>query len=335
MIFILFGLALLVNASSLNKRNIGAMWFLFLTFLVFGFFRDLFEFLYHGNDSLDFVLIPVSLLFGYVFYITTEKPETIRIKYVQILGFLSLISLIASTLLLLSPGLISNFPSYVYGGFSSKTIFLVNFLTTESGFLSRNTGFSSEPGLFQFYVAIALVFELQSQARWWIIGLFVVTIMSTESTLGVILLIVMLVLRMNRLRSSIPMILLALVMGCALFQQILWHSSNKLLGSVTFVDRFAPLVNIIDNFRSNFWGLGSRSYGILVHRGMRIGSWDSYSQMFIRYGYPLLMMYLLVIREVLLRNLMIGLAVVLTLASQSLWFNPFVVYLILDNRSNE
>lgn len=138
---------------------------------------------------------------------------------VRVLAFFSIISLIVYGISFLNFGLISTFPSVNYiSGKQFYTVFgLCNIMHSYEYVFTRNFSIFREPGVYTIYLIVALLFILKLgdfKYKKIIIASFVVAILTTFSTAGYIILIMIFVYYfLSRKKESFISILLMFVIG--------------------------------------------------------------------------------------------------------------------------
>jgi ACR3 family arsenite efflux pump ArsB len=95
------------------------------------------------------------------------------------------------------------------------------------------------------------------------------------------------------------------------------------MGSLSFNIRLDPIINVVNTMINNPNGLGSITYSA-IYKTENIGAWDSYSQVALRYGLFALLFILFLLFQVLKYNFALGVLLIITFFSQSVWYFPFI-----------
>ena len=236
---------------------------------------------------------------------------------------LSSISLFLYLVVIIYPPIVNFFVTYEYYDFTSKSVFFLNVLTSESNILYRNSGFASEPGLYQFLLNLALWWKLrQCNKIDFCTFIFIASIFTTNSTAGLLCMFLILFLSSKgRVRWFI--VLCVIVALPIILPQLQYHITQKMVGSESFEGRFSPFLNAFTYSFSNPLGIGSVEYSA-IYKELNIGGWDSFSQIVIRYGYQGLIFVLFFLVVLFLRSLTLGCLLLVSFFSQAIWFYPVV-----------
>ena len=93
---------------------------------------------------------------------------------------------------------------------------------------------------------------------------------------------------MRKHRKYIPFMAVAFAMSLAIIiPELQYQLQYKLFGSKAFSARFNPLINAIKYSWYMPLGLGSTGYDA-VYEAENLGSFDCYTQILLRFGYPML-----------------------------------------------
>lgn len=138
-----------------------------------------------SGDVKQTIIICAATFVGWVVSISLSK-ETILSFYGKAMSFLSVFSLVALLVYTFFPAIIRSFP------IADQTSYLVSYnlffsVVTQTGGILRNYGIFWEPGAFAVFLCIALWSELFFQkTNIKRVVLYVLTIISTFSTLGIL-----------------------------------------------------------------------------------------------------------------------------------------------------
>ena len=240
--------------------------------------------------SLVNFLYPAYFICGYLvakrhtkkqFYSTLEK----------IIFVSALLSVVGMSVYFIRPSLIYSFPTYVQNDNTHHTIFFFNYLFAGNWMMVRNSGFTWEPGAFQILLNLALQLSIQQykgKKLFFRVCLYVLTIVFTRSTIGYAILAINLFCLLRKHRKYIPFMAVAFAMSLAIIiPELQYQLQYKLLGSSAFSARFDPLINAIKYSWYMPLGLGSTGYDA-VYEAEKLGSFDCYTQILLRFGYPML-----------------------------------------------
>lgn len=204
------------------------------------------------------------------------------------------LSLVGMSLYFICPSHITSFPAYTYNGSTHRTLFFFNYLFAgEAGevMIVRNSGIAWEPGLFQILLSLAFQIAIQKYDRYRLfarVAVYVVAGALTRSTLGYLMIVLNLIVLMIKHRKYIFLVLGVAAVGAPfIFDELLYQLQYKLAGSSAFEARFTPLVNAFKIAWKRPFGIGSTYYNA-VYEELELGAYDSYMQIFLRYGYPIL-----------------------------------------------
>jgi len=143
-----------------------------------------------NNDysSANFILM-MKVVSAFLITFVISKDEFIEsyIKAMLIICILSLICYI--TYFIFGPLLSSHFPIVYYGDDETKAYVNLYFAFFKLTYgLPRNIGIFREPGVYQFFINTALLFELfflKKKQNIFIVAIFIITLLTTFSTAGV------------------------------------------------------------------------------------------------------------------------------------------------------
>ena len=125
-----------------------------------------------------------------------------------------LVGVPAFILFLYFPNVIVSFFSYEYGGYTSNTIGFLNIHTSDNWISSRYSGFASEPGLLSTYICLALYSRtvknygnIDKYSMLMILAIFL-----SKSTAGIISMLFILLINLNRKQLLLYLFLLVFLM---------------------------------------------------------------------------------------------------------------------------
>ena len=229
-----------------------------LVFVFFSLFISML--LYYGN--LYFYVSAIALLFcGYAYskYVSLEEFEDAFIKWMRIIAIVSLIGFFFGSVIK-TIGFLPTVTNTVYRSY--KVLFLTNIPISDS-LSRRNLGPFWEPGAYQYYLNIALIFVLHKQGKmmWFDTALFLITLLTTMSGAAIL---------------PLPFIMLAYIVNNRKANSIkpfIFICAIAILGVILLqTGRFDEILNKIT---------GEQDDGF--SRGFRIGSAWANLQMAIKY----------------------------------------------------
>lgn len=328
---------ILINIKKIKKIN-GLqliILLLLLSFFTLGFTKDLFE----SRTILDFSVLniyyPACMILGCLIAIKYGRDVFLYAieKIVYVTAVISILSYFTYSLY---PDMLNYLISYNYYETTHKTGILFNVLIGEDYIVLRNTGIASEPGLYQLILNIALCIHLKNTASISIRKLLVysIAVITTASTAGLIAFaFIIFRILFSNIKIALLTLLFILIFSSVLYDQILYQFQYKLFGSYAFETRYEPFKNTIEIAKDNILGLGNTGYNYYFD-GFVQPSFDSYTQIFIRYGYGMLLLILFLLFYIGTRDKIISLILLITFTSQGIWFAPLVAifyFIYLDN----
>lgn len=253
-------------------------------------------------------------------------------KITFIIAIISLGGVLIYTFL---PSLVSSLPSYSFYHTSHKTAYLCNFLIDESGnVIKRNAGIAWEPGAYQLLLNIALYHHIKFDEKhdFFKICIYSVTIFTTKSTTGIICLIITTFNIMKSDKRVRWLVLISILLfSNTIIKEINYQLEYKLVGSNSFNVRLEPMLSAYKIGKDYFFGLGNSGYD-LKYQDLGVGAWDSFGQIFIRYGYILFFTIILSMLRLLKNYKNLFIILVATFISQTIWFfvliTPFYFFIL-------
>ena len=248
-------------------------------------------------------------------------------------------SLVGVAIYTVFPAAVYGFPSYTFGT-THHTIGFANFLMQDGAVLQRNSGIASEPGKFQMILNLAAAAHLVRKPSWesgpkWYASMLLIAIalFTTRSTAGLVIFAILVTLAaVYSWRARLFAVGAWLLAGSSLAREFAYQAEYKLQGSSAFDSRLNPSLRVLSEVRQAPLGIGTATYNA-KYEEMGWGSYDSYTQIFLRFGLPLLVLLtLLLVRN--LRSLPLPTVVIaLTFLSQPVWFVPLVSYFYFHRSS--
>ena len=220
-------------------------------------------------------------------------------RFINLTSFFAIISLFGWMLLLFAPNVLNfllptDYP--LFGGSKGLLFFVYRYGQLNSAGDRRNVGIFTEPGIYQIVLNSALFcmlfypeqLKLTKKKYYRLLILFVVTIISTQSTTGYIalaaILIVFLFTKKDiKLKRKI-LILLGIVM-LVLIVDYIFRGSQSFVYSTVINKIFNTSLGSIDlNVSSGYWRMNTIIAGWNVFLKHPLGSGDGYYNSFLRYS---------------------------------------------------
>lgn len=310
-------------------QNIRQSTYIFiLTIFLFLFLVDVITFFVYQNSSFSLYSFMILIYLIFVFLVIRDlRGKTIFAKFEKLIFIVSLFSFSIFLSLLLFPSLSTMSMSYTYGGFTANTFFFLNFYLNEDGSLvKRYVGMASEPALWQFVLNFSLIVYLRTINRVNYIKLifYIVFIVSTFSTLGILILFFILGNYFLRRKTLLFLFMLILSSILMLNNYSFFSQSNVVMkmSESYLTTRYMPTISAFDKAIENPLGHGSSNYQEKWDLE-GVGGHDSYSQVFYRYGVVVFFALVILLVLVLKSNFNGFVLLSLTLATQTIWFLPF------------
>lgn len=334
-------LIVLINLKVFTKKvNTKKLFFLlfFMGLFILSAIYDLRNVSSISEYSILNLYFPICFVLG---YLVSEKYSyseflTLLEKVVFIASILSLFGVFVYTFL---PNMISYLPSYQYYHTSHKTAYVFNVILGHSGnAVTRNVGIAWEPGVFQFLVNIGLYSYLKTTKKinLFKVAIYALVVITTESTAGIIIFILLTwKLFLTDKKARILIIISLLAFSGLIAEELMYHYRYKLFGSYAFESRLDPFLNSFNEGRNHLFGMGNSGYNAQLNI-LNIGAWDSFGQIFIRYGYPMFIIIVASLIKILFRDKILFVILFVTFLSQGIWFFPIVTpfYFIQHEKTN-
>jgi len=281
-----------VSKGVFHNQNIDLIYVLLMIFLLLSAILDV----AHTHSGQPYSLVnltyPVYFTCGYFMVQNYEKKDFYRF-YENIVFVLAILSYVGMSVYFINPSLIYSFPTYEQNGVTHHTIFFFNYLFSGDWMAVRNSGIAWEPGLFQILLNIAFQIGIQNfdgKKRFVRVIVYVGAILLTRSTIGYVAILINIISLIKKDKKYIVFLVVSIItFWISIYTEISYQLTYKLVGSSAFSSRYEPLVNAIKICWYRLFGLGSTQYDFL-YKSENIGSFDSYTQILIRYGYPLLIL---------------------------------------------
>lgn len=339
-----FGVLIITIIFGLKKMNTGfGNVVKFLPLLFLSLVIIILDFL-NANKISDIKLfsmyVPLVLLMSMILRNYISK-KTFFITFDRIMVVVALLSLISVILYTYFPSVILMMPGYTNKHTNHKTLIIFNNLISEGGPLKRNSGIAWEPGVFQLLLNISLYIRIVlstndsklSKRNISIIILYIFTIITTKSTIGLILLLLNIIFMLYKLTNYknrliyLTVIVIMIILSTPLMVPIIQQNIfNKGVGSFSFNIRFDPFYEGLKVPFKYPLGLGNTRFD-LYYDDIR-APWDSIGQMLVRYGVFFLIFYIF---RLFLNNKedpILFIIIFATLFTQNLWFTPLIMFFL-------
>lgn len=242
-----------------------------------------------GFDLESFLLMSVTLVESAIFVCLIPFEDFVD-KFVNCMIAIAVVSLIGNIVLMVLPGMLSFFPQVVNSRQRSSTFLIFGMISDFSMTGAyRNQGIFWEPGAYQVFLCIAYLFVLYSnrerKSKRWICGLFLISMISTVSTTGIIVAVALVILTIGRNKGKASIIKMGVGVVIILFMimKILPHLEG--FWKYTLVTKINQLLNYqagVSNesssrmdsvfyvlqafFESPIFGIGSGGYSLLAEK---------------------------------------------------------------------
>lgn len=281
------------------------------------------------DDTTPYSKASFAYLLPFVFCLiyTKKYEEKNFLQMLEKVAFtISAISIIGYVIMIYAPTIIEQFPSVYFYGRRVYTVLLFGAIRDYSGeFLMRNCGIAFEPGAFQFVcnLGFALYLAEGKQTNNSIIKtiiryiVYILAVMSTQSTTGLVILACILVINIVRNKKSIFLVFVIIAVFSSTIATTYTNQVEK-MNSGNFESRFENTIYVLKTYGNNIFGIGSTGYDKIYAHDNRIGSWDTYSNLYLRFGLPFLIIFIGMNIRLLKLNKSAFVVVTLTLLTESL-----------------
>ena len=130
---------------------------------------------------------------------------------------------------------------------------------------------------------------------------------------------------MTKNKKSIFLFLVILVLFSGTIASTLDYQHEK-MKSGNIDSRFGNTVYLIEKYGKNVMGVGSTGYDKLYSQDKKIGSWDTYSNLYLRFGLIFLIIFLIMNLKLFRIDIKIFIVIFLTLLTESL-IGPIIILL--------
>lgn len=172
---------------------------------------------YNNEDSVTKILFVSILCLTTAFLFTTViEVDLFKKNYVSCMVVIAFVSVIATTIFTVAPSIIKAFPALINSNNRPGYFMIFTIVSDFTGIgAQRNQGVFWEPGAFQTFLAIAYVFELSElkKPRVWVLTSLLIAILTTYSTTGIIIGVLLLTYTLSRKKERISIIKAFVLVG--------------------------------------------------------------------------------------------------------------------------
>lgn len=290
---------------------------------------------YTITDGLRFVLLLLTYIFIPFLYLCRYNSKANLFELERNFRLLTCLSLVGYLVIYLSDGSFEFF-TYSYGDssqtFVGYSLVVTNFLKHDS-LLLRFVGFSSEPAMWGYISLLFLSVHLSKRTTdIKVVLIYCVSIFLTVSTFAVGLLFVVMMLRFKRYRFLLVSIIL--LAGFYFIDNILSLSLVRKVTDVYLLERYEPTFTAFKYFLENPLGVGSTGYSWLLENNYNVGSFDSYTQIMLRFGVVGLSIYFGLLYGLFKSNRYVFIVISVASLSQLIFFLPLTILFFLGAQKN-
>lgn len=291
------------------------------------------------NYSVLNMYFPACFILGYMLSKRFTLDE--YLMYIDRIAIISAaFSIFGMIIIIYFPTILSYLPNYNYGGFTHKTAFVFNVLYADGFLVTRNSGFAREPGIYQMLLNFGMLATINKKNKWQLLKIIVygVAIFLTKSTAGLIIYSFMLIKILKDVPKAKYLLLISvLLFSKDIYEAVIYQATYKLLGSNSFQSRGVPMFNAYNYGKNHIFGIGNTGYDA-VYKLYNLGSWDSFSQVFLRYGYLMFGSIIYVLIQLMKRNFTLFIIILVTSLSQNIWYLVLITpiyFMSLENRNTK
>ena len=266
-------------------------------------------------------------------YIKGFGKQEFLLALENVIFFVSIVSIIGYIIMLSAPSIINRFPTINYYGRHVKTIGIYGAIRdyTQINFLNRNCGIAFEPGAFQFIPNLGLALLVgekrqEKNIKFWIkVVVYAITVMTTYSSTGFVILgLILLISTFSNKKQFIIMLFVVVILSGALLTSYQYQIEKMQSGN--FEGRFERSIYVVQNYSKYVFGIGSTGYDKIYSTNPMIGSWDTFTNMYIRFGLVFTLILVLLCIKLNKISVYVFITVLISLTTESL-LGPIVVML--------
>lgn len=317
-------------AKRLDKKKLFTLG-VFMYLFILNFIYDLSNISAVDQINILSFYFPLCFLLGFLISQKYSIKEYLY-YYEKVIFIIAIFSLIGVALYIFFPDLLWNLPEYNYYHTNHKTAFLFNILISGNSIVKRNAGIAWEPGAFQFLLNLGLYSYIENNEKinLFRVAIYAMAIIFTRSTAGLIIfLLVTFKIFMDDKKARVLIIMSVLIFSVPIIEELFYQIRYKLVGSYAFNIRLQPFLNAFNIGKNYFLGMGNSGFDI-YYRNKTTPPWDSIGQIFIRYGYVMLIYILFTLSNLLKQYKLLFFILLITFFSQNIWFfslvTPFYFY---------
>jgi len=308
-----------------------------LVFITTAFFLpltlyDLYLSITYSFVTYAFIALPAYLISGYILSQSAGRYDYL-FAFERIIFYLAVPSFLVYSVFFIAPAIAYAGATYEFRETSHQTFYILNMLMAPGPVL-RNAGFASEPGFYQLLINIALYARLRRLGRADLVCVFyLLVVLSTLSTTGIVVAAFLVSTTFSTGYRVVAVLLLGVFFGIV-ESFVADQYAAKIENDAVFGPRFIPTMNAIEIFLENPLGFGSYYY-TLFYESYDIGSWDSYTQVALRYGLlGLLGLGLLLWSTAKRHPALLGI-LLLSFVTSPIWALPAIAALYFPTRARE
>ena len=277
--------------------------------------------------SLVNFLYPVYFVCGYFVAKKYDRDEFYT-ALEKITFIFAILSLVGMSVYFINPSWIYSFPTYTHNDSTHHTIFFFNYLFSGTWMSVRNCGMAWEPGAFQILLNIAFQISIQNHKKkklFFRICIYTLAIIMTRSTIGYVILAINIISLLKKHKKYIPLVSIVFALGLFLIiPELIYQLEYKLFGSSAFNARFEPMINALKHSWYRPFGMGSTAYNS-IYESAELGSYDCYTQILLRFGYPVLILVMAKILKIFkFDNKCIAIILMISFLSEPVWGSPLI-----------
>ena len=311
-------LIVIINIQQI--KNISKSFYLAIVMMLIPSLLDVFNASGSNQYSGNNLLYPLTFLVGALIACKYDE-ELFLVRLEKILYVLGILSLVGMSFYYIAPEMINRFPTYTFYTLTHRTIYFFNYIYAQGFLMVRNSGIALEPGVFQILMNLGLSISVACKERldYKRIIVYSLAVILTRSTTGLLILMINLVLVIKRKKGFILLLILALgVFSTEIYETVSYQLTNKWVGSLAFSNRYIPTINAFKAGITHPFGIGSTGYNAIYKQEM-LGSFDSYTQILMRYGYGLLCFVIYTLAKIVKKRWYIGVILAVSMLSESVW----------------
>lgn len=197
-VYLMFGIGIFLPLKIPKLRDTK----IYITIVLLFLSLTITRFLNNGGLWINYIIMISSVILCAYYSFKIEEKNFLE-RYLRVVFFFSIVSLLCTIILLILPSLRNVFPGIetgYFGGTRGVLFYSFQYKSWERGFY-RNNGIFTEPGIFQIPLSVAIYFilfngdslKLPNKKKIYYLTVFLLTLLSTQSTTGYISLILILV----------------------------------------------------------------------------------------------------------------------------------------------